>query len=116
EFPDANQLPGVSYQNIELGLSGRYELEEFSAFADLSYAFIRRAGNVGDDLFPNAAVGGLRVRAGVAYPLFWSVEVFGAGGYDRFFYDLRPQRGDEFIAGGALDQQFSGELGFSYAY
>ncbi|MEO0812528.1 MAG: hypothetical protein AAFY60_06670, partial [Myxococcota bacterium] len=116
EFAAAAELPSVSYQNLGLGLFGRYEMSNLSLLAETQYFFIRSAGRVGNELFPNAAVGGLRVRGGISAPLFSGVEIFAAGVYDHFFYDMRPGRGDEFLAGGALDLQFTGELGMSYAY
>lgn len=116
DFAARRELPSARYQTLSVALDARYETSFVSYLAGAQYSFIRQAGRVGDALFPNAAVGGLRVRAGVSAPLYSSVEVFAAGVYDHFFYDMRSQRGDEFLAGGALDLQLTGELGVGYAF
>ena len=36
--------------------------------------------------------------------------------YTRFFYDLLPQPGDTYVAGGALDQMATVSLGFAYLF
>ncbi|MEO1174474.1 MAG: hypothetical protein AAFX94_20830, partial [Myxococcota bacterium] len=116
EFDSPEELPSVRYETLTVGIGFRRELPEMAFFADGQYMFIRDGGRVGDGLFPNSAMGGLRARGGFAYPLFKTVEAFAALQYDHFFYDLQPQRGDEFLAGGALDVHATFEVGFNYAY
>ncbi len=116
DFAARRELPGARYQTLSAGIGARYETKVLSLLLDCQYSFIRNAGKVGDSLFPNSAVGGLRLRGGLSVPLYSELEIFFAGVYDHFFYDMRSQRGDEFLAGGALDLQFTGELGVSYAY
>lgn len=115
-FANGDELPGVSYENLKIELSGRWELSSLSIFGSAAYTFARRGGDVGDRLFPNSAFGGIFLRGGVARHVWQGVEVFAAARYDHFFYDLRPQRGDVYLAGGALDLHFTAEIGMAYAY
>jgi hypothetical protein len=66
--------------------------------------------------FPHATVGGMDVGAGVRVSLPRNFALSLSGQYQRYFYDLRPQPGDPYIAGGALDEFAVGELALAYVY
>ena len=38
------------------------------------------------------------------------------GDYERYFYSFKPEPGDEYVAGGALDQFYGGRLAVAYVY
>jgi hypothetical protein len=109
------ELPSIENANVRLAVAARYEFPWFSTEAELAYFLILGGGHI-TTLFPNAAVGGIDMRFSLSRHLCWGLEVFIAFDYDHFYYDMRSRFGDEFLAGGALDLHFGGELGVSWAY
>jgi hypothetical protein len=63
--------------------------------------------------FPRAAKGGLEGFVKATMPV-WKVNLTLTARYQRYFYSLRPQPYDPFIAGGALDEVFSLDLACGY--
>ena len=112
----APALPSVVYPHFRLALGARHEMQWLAFEGELAYRFIGAARGVGTELFPDAAVGGIHAHVGASRRLFWGLEAYAAVNYDHFYYDLRPEPGDRYLAGGALDLHFSGEVGLGWVY
>lgn len=115
-FEFAEQLPSVRYQNLRFALAARYEFEALSIEAEAAYFYVARGGYVSTNMFPRASVGGVQGRLGISRQLWFGFETFATVEYTHYYYDMRPRRGDEFIAGGAIDAFPAFELGVGYVF
>jgi hypothetical protein len=110
----AEQLPSVDYKYLRGGVDGRYMFGTFSVSASVGYRGILSTGDFGSLLFPRATVGGVDASIGAAKTIASSFEVSVDVEYTRYFYNLLPQPGDSYVAGGALDEMASLSLGLAY--
>ena len=108
---DRNQLsiPNTIYRFARAGLDARFAVTpDFSLSVGAGYRYvINHAGPISDD-FPHLTVAGVDADVGAAYAITRSIEVRLQGGVRRYFYDMHSVRGDQQIAGGAVDQYLSG--------
>jgi hypothetical protein len=108
---DRNQLsiPNTIYRFARAGLDARVAVTpEFSLSVGAGYRYvINHAGPISAD-FPHLTVAGVDADVGAAYAITRSIEVRLQGGVRRYFYDMHSVRGDQQIAGGAVDQYLSG--------
>ena len=109
------QTPSVDYRYLRPAVDGRVTVGRVSFFADFGYRAVLSSGYIGSR-FPRASVGGLDVGAGAAVALPRNFTLALRGRYERFFYDLHPQPGDPYVAGGALDELGVGELALAYGF
>jgi hypothetical protein len=108
-----NELPNVRYSGLRLGLG--FDAPLFAGLRVLADgAFVLLGSSAGDVIsskyFTKGSVNGINVGVSLAYGF---TEAFGleAGfGYQHYFFSFQPNPGDAFIAGGALDQYFTGRL------
>lgn len=119
DFDQRGQLvadtPSVDYRYVRPALDARVRFGPLTLFAGFGYRAVLSAGYVGSH-FPHASVGGIDVGFGAAVSLPRNLVVSLSGQYQRYFYDLRPQPGDPYVAGGALDEFAVGELALAYVY
>ena len=108
---DRSQLsiPNTIYRFARAGLDARFAVTpDFSLSVGAGYRYvINHAGPISDD-FPHLTVAGVDADVGAAYAITRSIEVRLQGGVRRYFYDMHSVRGDQQIAGGAVDQYLSG--------
>ena len=109
------QTPSVDYRYLRPAVDGRVSVGRVTFFADFGYRAVLSSGYIGSR-FPRASVGGLDVGAGAAVALPRNFTLALRGRYERFFYDLHPQPGDPYVAGGALDELGVGELALAYGF
>jgi hypothetical protein len=118
-FDDPNtpaaQLPSVHYKFLRGGLDGRYARGDLSVRAAASYLGVLSTGDFAA-LFPRASVGGIEAALGVADQIAPALELSLDLVYTRFFYDLSPEPGDPYVAGGALDEMATVSLGIAYLF
>ena len=118
-FEDGGQLisdtPSVDYRYLRPAIDAHVTFGRVALFVDGGYRAILSAGYVGSR-FPRAQVGGVDVAAGLAVALPHDLALRLTGQYVRFFYDFRPQPGDAYIAGGAVDEFAVGELALAYGF
>jgi hypothetical protein len=119
EFDDpvtaAAQLPSVHYKFLRGGLDGRFVRGDLSVHGGASYLGVLSTGDFAA-LFPRASVGGVEVLLGVSDRITPAVELSLDVAYTRFFYNLLPQPGDAYVAGGALDEMAVVSLGLAYLF
>jgi hypothetical protein len=109
------QLPSVHYKVLRGGLDGRYARGDLSVRAGAGYLDVLSTGDFAA-LFPRASLGGIDASLGVADQIAPAVELSVDLVYTRFFYDLSPQPGDAYVAGGALDEMATVSLGIAYLF
>jgi len=118
-FSDAgepyNEIAGVDYSYLRLGVDGRFALGPVALLAGLGYRMVLSGGTVADN-FTDTSITGLDARLGVALPLGERFEAFLALRYARYGYGMSPRPEDTNVAGGALDQFFALELGGSMGF
>jgi hypothetical protein len=108
----AAQLPSVHYKVLRGGLDGRYHQGDLSVRAGAGYLDVLSTGDFAA-LFPRASLGGIDASLGVADQIGPGLELSLDVAYTRFFYDLSPQPGDAYVAGGALDEMATIALGIA---
>jgi hypothetical protein len=102
----ARDLPSARYKMLRLEADGRIPFGSFAALLEASYLPIFDAAPV-TDRFPHGSARGLGGRIGVAARALSWLEGRLDFRYDHIIYKMSPEPGDAYVAGGALDQQFS---------
>lgn len=111
----ARLVASASYLAVRVGVDARLPLGRVALLLDGAYDAPLQGGPVYErqrDPF----IGGVELGAGVALPLPLGFEVNLRGRYTRFFSSFHPVPGDEYVAGGALDQLYTFGGGASYAF
>ena len=113
--PIVSQVPSVDYKYLRAGADVRIPFGAFSVTAAAGYDFILSSGPF-EQKFPRAEIGGVDALLGAAYRVAENVEIAGSAHYERVFSKLNPQPGDQYVAGGALDQYLIFQLGVSLLF
>lgn len=105
-------LPAGTIQYWRPGIEARTSLGPVALGAGAAYLLVVRQDFLAT-YFPRASKGGVEgsIRASMDVG---KVGLTLSGRYQRFFYSLRPQPYDPFVAGGALDELFAIDLACSY--
>lgn len=109
-------LPEVRYQSLEarLGLSVRV-VEALEVFAQGGWGFMLDSGEIGrSNWFPRSSSHLASAGVGANVHLFRGVGLFARFDWQGAFFDLQPEPGDPFVAGGASDQYLLGSAGVRY--
>jgi hypothetical protein len=113
--PSATGLPGVDYHYVQTSADLRVPMGHFALVADGGYLFVLSAGDVAAR-FPQSSVGGVEAKLGGALELTPGLEARLTASYRRFFYTMNPKVGDNYVAGGALDQFGGLQASIAYVY
>lgn len=109
-------LPAARTVALRFGLDARLLLGwRLSVLAGGAYLLTTSRGEV-YERFREPRVRGVDADLGFAVDVGSGFEVRLAGRYTRYFASFRPELGDRFVAGGALDEQLQGSLGVRYAH
>lgn len=112
----APEIPAVGYVSLRVG--GRFRFfvtEQVSVRGEGAYRLVVGAGEIRDDIwFPRASVGAADAQLGVTYDIASGFFADAGFAMRRYFYTLNPEPGDPFIAGGAADQYFIGNVGIGW--
>ncbi len=111
-------VPSIRYRAFRYGLEARLVLQRVLRLT-LSAAWLSpfSLGGIEDPLwFPRAKARGAELMFSIGFTLPGGFSVDGGFVYRRYFYDLRPEVGDPFIVGGALDEHASMRVGLTYAF
>jgi hypothetical protein len=112
----ASQVAAVRYRYIRGGVEGRFPIGPVGVFLGAAYRLVLSGGPVANR-FPHSSIGGIDGRLGAAIPLGKSgFEFVALARYERYFYNMHSKPEDALVAGGAVDQFFGGDLGFSYSF
>ena len=124
------EVASVSYKYLRPGIDGRIPIGPVAILASFGYLGVIDAGDPERDVYPrftsdngpttnpasDASIGAIDMGLGVGIRLVAGLEARLMAEYTRFFYAFEPNVGDEYVAGGALDQFFGIRAGAAYAY
>ena len=117
-FKDSNAslvdiLPGVSYLFLRIGADGRLPVGKVALTAGAAYRYLLKTqGSLGAH-FPRADIAGLDARVGAALPLTENLEARLVVTYIRYWAEFNSKPADTYIAGGAVDNMLSADLGIA---
>lgn len=111
----SNELPSATYDFLRAKLDGRIPLGPLAV--TLAAAYLPTLGADGTaPRFRESQVAGVEGALGVSVPFAHWLEARLIADYTRFFYAFKPVPGDGYVAGGALDQMFRGQLALAFLY
>jgi hypothetical protein len=99
------EVPSVQYRYLRAALDARFPFGAFSITAGAGGMYVMSAGQF-SDRFPNATIMGVDATVAAAYAFLPWLEARASADYTRIFSSANSQRGDQYIAGGALDEYF----------
>jgi hypothetical protein len=105
DAPIFGEVPSVRYKYLRAGADARFPFGQFAVTVAAGYMQVLSAGEY-SDRFPHASIGGVDGQLGAAYAFLPWMEARLKANYTRIFSSANPQRGDTYIAGGALDEYF----------
>jgi len=110
------ELPDVVYRYARGGVEARVALPfRLSLFGGGGYRYVlNQAGPIHDDFFPHLHAQGVDAHAGASCWITTAMEVRVAVDFQRYFYDMRSQDGDLYVAGGAVDQYVTYTVGAAF--
>ncbi len=112
----ASEVAAARYRYIRGGVEARIGVGPVGVLLGAGYRFVLSAKPI-ENRFPHSSVAGIDGRLGAAIPLGKSgFEFFALARYERFFWSMHSEPTDRLVAGGAVDQFFGGDLGFSYGF
>ena len=107
------ELPSVNYTFIRAGADARVPFGPAALTVGAGYINVMSGGKLGD-LFPKAKFSGVDAKIGVSYAFISWLEARALFTYTRIGMKANPDvTSDPFIAGGAIDQYFVGNIGIS---
>jgi hypothetical protein len=103
--PIVSEVPSVRYKYVRGAVDARFPFNAFSLSVGLGGMYVMSAGEY-SDRFPRATIAGVDGAATAAYAFLPSLEARAGVNYTRIFSSAKSERGDTYIAGGALDEYF----------
>jgi hypothetical protein len=109
-------LPAARTIALRFGVDGRARVAwRLSLLAGAAYLLTTSRGEIYEH-FRRPHVAGVDADFGFAVDLGSGFEARLAGRYTRYFASFKPRIGDQYVAGGALDEQLQAGLGARYAH
>jgi hypothetical protein len=99
------EVPTVRYKYVRGAVDARFPFGAFSIMAAAGGMYVLSAGEF-TDRFPHSSIAGVDGTLGGAYSIVPWLEARADANYTRIFSSAKPERGDAYIAGGALDEYF----------
>ena len=106
------ELPPAQYRYLRAGADVRVPVSVFSLLGSAGYMNVLSAGPL-TDRFPNARIFGVDATIGGTYPVMPWADVRLTLTYARIFSNTSADVDGPYVAGGARDQYFIGNLGMS---
>ena len=113
--PLAAEVPSVEYQFLRAGGEVRLPVGPVAFEIGGGYRGLLGVGETGARFRTNSALA-FDVLVGFVVRLPAGFEVRLSGDYTRVFYAFAPEPGDEYVAGGAVDEMLGARLGMGYVY
>lgn len=112
-------VPDVKYSNLRLGIDGLFRFGDFLAGARIGKRFVTSTGALETVWFPNVKTSSLEAGVTVGYRLVSMLDLVAGFDWLRYAFDFNPvpQRPDNqlsFVAGGAVDEYFTGHIAFRF--
>ena len=109
------EVPTVRYKYVRGALDARFPFGAFAITAAAGAMYVLSAGEF-TDRFPHSTIAGVDGALGAAYAIVPWLEARADANYTRIFSSAKPERGDAYIAGGALDEYFIMRGGFAAVF
>lgn len=109
------QVPSVAYRFVRPSVDVEVSFGRFGLAGGVGYDLMLSSGAIADR-FPRASVGGVEAWLGPTLSIARAWSVAASMTYRRYFYDLRPEPGDAYVAGGALDEMYGIQGSVRYDY
>jgi hypothetical protein len=109
------ELPSVDYKYVRAAGDARLPIGPAAITLGAGYMNIMKAGKFAEK-FPHATMGGVDAKIGVSYGLMPWLEARAGFVYTRIFASMHSELGDAAVAGGAIDQYFTGNVGLSAVF
>jgi hypothetical protein len=103
-------LPGVDYHYLRVAVDGRIPLGPGAILLGAAYRPILGAGDLGSH-FPRESISGMDAKLGAALKLTSAIEARLVFTYTRVWATFNPRPGDQYIAGGGVDQLLNADIG-----
>ncbi len=110
-----SELPEVRYTSNRSAVDLRVPFGNVAGLVGLGYRLVVDGGPLGKR-FHDSRVNGFDAELGAALAPGGGWQALLVAHYERYSYGFKPQPGDAFAAGGALDQFFGCRLGLAYVY
>jgi len=109
-------VPGVELHAVRAGAGIRWDIGSGLFFTGSgAYLAPLAVGEIGSEAwFPRLTVGGVEADLGFGIAID-DIAIGARIAMRRFFYAMNPELGDPRVAGGAVDQSFSGALELTYS-
>jgi hypothetical protein len=108
---DAAIVPAISYQSVRPGVDLQHRVSaRVRLLAGFGWLFVLDAGELTERYFPRATIHAADATVGAAVAVTGPLELRVVLGARRYFHDMRVEPGDAYLAGGAVDQVFTGSL------
>ena len=103
--------PSVDYRSVRSGVGAELALSESMRVAlDAAWLNFLSVGEIAR-WFPRATAAGVELSLASTYRVTGNLFMRASAVYSRAFFDFHAQRGDRYVAGGALDQTLALALG-----
>jgi hypothetical protein len=104
-------VPAISYQSVRPGVDLQHRLSaRWRLMAGFGWLFVLDAGELTERYFPRATIHAADATVGAAVAVTGALELRVVLGARRYFHDMQVEPGDAYLAGGAVDQVFTGSL------
>lgn len=104
----------ITYLSLRPALVLRVKvIDRLAIVAEGAYRIVVGTGDV-KTMFPRSNAGGFDLAIGASVPLALGFEARATFDYAHYFFDMRPQPGDRFVLGGALDQYVGATLAVAF--
>jgi hypothetical protein len=113
--PLDQQVPAVNYQANRTAVDVRVPFGPVAVLGDVGFRAVTDAGDVAQR-FRTTTANGVDAEVGCAVKITGGLEARLLVDYERYFYSFRPQPGDTYVAGGALDQFYGATLALAYIF
>lgn len=113
--PVVEELPGVSYRWLRVGVDGRSQLDRVSVRLGAGYLGVLLGGDV-YDRFRDPEPVAFELEGGAGVQIWQALEGVIDVTYTRLVYTFAPDVNDVYVASGSADNFVRARVGFAYAY
>ncbi len=103
----ATPVPNYDYDFLLAALDGRIVFGQFALLLGGGYLGVVQNGLANSGTFPHSQVAGITAHLGPAFLFTDNIELRLTGDYQRYFFSMESRPGDQYVAGGAVDQYLS---------
>ncbi len=108
-------IPDVKYGYVKVGVDGMFRFGDFLAGARIGKRFVMSTGDLKRVWFSNVKAQSLEAGVTVGYRLVSMLDLVVGFDWLRYAFDFNPvPKRPSYVAGGAVDEYLSGNIGFRF--